>query len=93
MNWLEFVKVLVPPGWPTVTVIVVLLLKGEIFTSLQSILQRRFEFELPGAGEQQKSADQNPVAKELTVTTPAPSQRPALNRIVDNCRKPSRKLT
>jgi len=42
MNWLEFVKVLVPLGWPIVTVIVTLLLKGEIFTFLRSILQRNF---------------------------------------------------
>jgi hypothetical protein len=89
MNWLEFVKVLVPLGWPIVTVIVTLLLKGEMFTFLRSILQRNFEFELPGgfkgkvdAAEQQKSADQNPAAKELTVAAPAPSQSPALNRIV-----------
>jgi hypothetical protein len=89
MNWLEFVKVLVPLGWPIVTVIVTLLLKGEIFTFLRSILQRNFEFELPGgfkgkvdAAEQQKSADQNPASKELTVAAPAPSQNPALNRIV-----------
>lgn len=48
MSWLEFVKVLVPLGWPIVIVIVTLLLKGEIFTFLRSILQRNFEFELPG---------------------------------------------
>jgi hypothetical protein len=89
MNWLEFVKVLVPLGWPIVTVIVTLLLKGEIFTFLRTILQRNFEFELPGgfkgkvdAAEQQKSADQNPAAKELTEAAPNPSQSPALNRIV-----------
>ena len=89
MNWLEFVKVLVPLGWPIVTVIVTLLLKGEIFTFLRSILQRNFEFELPGgfkgkvdSAEQQKSADQNPAAKELTVAAPGPSQSPALNQIV-----------
>src|SRR3984893_1629888 len=89
MNWLEFVKVLVPLGWPIVTVIVTLLLKGESFTFLRSILQRNFEFELPGrfkgkvdSAEQQKSADQNPAAKELTVAAPGPSQSPALNQIV-----------
>ena len=72
MNWLEFVKVLVPLGWPIVIVIVTLLLKGEIITFLRSILERNFEFELPGgfkgkvdAAEQQKSAAQNPAAKEL----------------------------
>lgn len=48
MSWLEFVKVLVLLGWPIVIVIVTLLLKGEIFTFLSSILQRNFEFELPG---------------------------------------------
>jgi hypothetical protein len=96
MNWLEFVKVLVPLGWPTVIVVVTLLLKGEIFTFLRSILQRNFEFELPGgfkgkvdAAEQQKSAAQNPAAKELTVAAPAPapSQSPALNRIVAELQK------
>jgi hypothetical protein len=84
MEWLQFVKVLVPLGWPITTVILALLLKGKTFTLLGSIVQRNLEFELPGFkakvyAEQQTSAEP---AKELTVAALASSQSPALNRIV-----------